>query len=258
MTETLSSAASPRDLVNLRDLGGIAVHGGRIRPGLLWRSDDAARITTSGAAALVGRGLTSIVDLRSVEELALTGRGPLAGHGVVHHHLPLLDTTTSPLELRELLETSGDTPRTVGAWYAQLALDRAEVLVAGLRVVAEAPGAVLFHCAAGKDRTGIFAAAVLSTLGASLEDIAADYALTHPAMPQILERLADVPTPWVPSGGLTSDGTSALLGAPAATMRHMLEVLEIDHGGFAAVLAAGGLGPRLRAELAQRLVVESA
>lgn len=256
MTETLGSTA-PRDLVNLRDLGGIVVRGGRLRPGLVWRSDDAACITAEGASNLVDRGLTTLIDLRSADELALTGRGALAAHRVVHHHLPLLDAAASPLELGRMLETSGDTPRTVGAWYAQLALDRAEVLVAGLRVVAEAPGSVLFHCAAGKDRTGIFAAALLSALGASLEDIVTDYALTHAAMPQILARLADRSRSWEPEGGLPTDGTSALLGAPAETMRHMLEVLDIDHGGFAAVLAVGGLDPRLRNDLADRLVVET-
>jgi len=256
MTETLGSSAL-RELVNLRDLGGIAVHGGHVRPGLVWRSDDAACITADGAAALVGRGLTSLIDLRSADELTFTGRGPLGTHQVVHHHLPLLDADASPFELSRMLETSGDTPLTVGAWYAQLALERAEVLVAGLRVVAEAPGSVLFHCAAGKDRTGIFAAALLSALGASLEDIATDYALTHTAMPQILARLADRSRSWEPEGGLPTDGTSALLGAPAETMRHMLEVLDIDHGGFAAVLAAGGLDPRLRNDLVDRLVVET-
>lgn len=257
MTETLDSTATPRDLVNLRDLGGIAVRGGRVRPGLVWRSDDAACITDTGAATLVERGLTTLIDLRSADELTLTGRGPLGTHPVLHHHLPLLDLDASPVRLREMIEASGDTSQTVGAWYAHLALDRAEVLVAGLRVVAEAPGAVLFHCAAGKDRTGIFAAALLTALGAALEDIAADYALTHAAMPQILARLSGQARPWEPEGGLIVNETSALLGAPAATMRHMLEVLDIDHGGFAAVLAAGGLDPRLRNDLVDRLVVES-
>lgn len=252
MTELHS--IEPSDLVNLRELGGLRVHHGRVRPGLLWRSDDAATITDAQAAVLAGHGLRAVVDLRSPEELAATGRGPLGSWGVTHHHLPLLDWTASPGQLSRRIDALGDTPWTVGAWYAQVAADRARALVAGLNILAASTGAVLFHCAAGKDRTGIFAAALLSVLGASHSDIAAEYARTDAAMPRILNRLGPAARQWLPGDPASAARGGALLAAPAETMLHMLDCLDADHGGFEGVLASAGLETRLQQALQDRFV----
>jgi protein tyrosine/serine phosphatase len=66
-------------------------------------------------------------------------------------------------------------------------------LAAGVAAVATAPGPAVFHCAAGKDRTGVMAAVLLSLLGVANEDIAADYAATTAALPAIHARLRTMP-----------------------------------------------------------------
>jgi protein-tyrosine phosphatase len=70
------------------------------------------------------------------------------------------------------------TAEAMGRWYATMAVDAAATIVAGLDAVAAARGAVLFHCSAGKDRTGLGAALILTALGVSRAEIIADYVAT--------------------------------------------------------------------------------
>jgi protein-tyrosine phosphatase len=237
-------------LVNLRDLGGIRVAGGgEIKPGLLLRSDDASIIDEAQAVELLENGLTTVIDLRSPEEADLTGRGVLAAHPVHHHALPLTRHDAAPTELAATI--ADGRPESLGRWYADLFVDKAEDLVVGLTAVARAPGAVLFHCAAGKDRTGVFAAAVLSALGAHEDAIVADYARSDPLMPQVLARLRPL-KPAAPPG--SSELNTVVLTAPAAAMSSMLRTLEHEHGGAHAVLQHVGLHPSVTLALAERLV----
>jgi protein-tyrosine phosphatase len=242
------------ELVNLRDLGGLPVEGGRIRPGVLWRADDVALVTAEGGDALLASGISTVIDLRSPAEQRRTGPGVLAGHPVEHHHLPLLAVSANPIDLQAMVSADGDSPVVVARWYAQLVIDRAALLVDAVRVIAEAPGGVIFHCSAGKDRTGIVAAAVLGTLGASDTTIAADYAATQDAVPVILERIAARMPAWLPA---TTDTPSAVLGALDASMLGMLSELSERAGGLTAVLAAHGLDDDLRGRLRERLVQAS-
>jgi protein-tyrosine phosphatase len=238
-------------LVNLRDLGGIEVTDGSIRPGLLWRADDVSLVTPEGADALLGLGISTVIDLRSAAEQRRTGPGALTGHPVEHHHLPLLAVSANPIDLQAMVAADGDSPGVVARWYARLVIDRADLIVDALRVIAQAPGGVVFHCAAGKDRTGIVAAAVLSTLGARDATIARDYARTQEAVPVILERIAARMPAWLPP---STDAPSAVLGALEDSMLGMLAELRSTAGGMTAVLVEHGLDDALRQRLREHLV----
>ncbi|MFV0375321.1 tyrosine-protein phosphatase, partial [Microbacterium sp.] len=92
---------SPADIlasppVNLRDLGGIAVGGGAVRAGFALRADDLSTIPAQVADELVAGGLRAVIDLRSAEEFALTGRGPLGRNAAVsYHHIPFQSDVSS-------------------------------------------------------------------------------------------------------------------------------------------------------------------
>ena len=256
-----ASPQPPSRLANLRDLGGIAVEGGRIRPGLVLRADDVATTTAEQVAELVEAGLSTIIDLRSAEEARRTGRGPAAGYPVDYVPLPLTDALGAPTDQKLL--ASVRTPEHVGRWYAKIFTGQKENLVRGLTAVADAEGTVLFHCAAGKDRTGLFAAALLSVLGADPEAIAEDYARTQQRLPEVYRRmgLKDL------TGGTRIPADHPVLAAHPAAMRAMLATLAEGagdaggaagtpgHGGVLAVLRAGGLtsdvAGRLRGKLVQ-------
>lgn len=242
-------------LTNLRDLGGVAVDGGTLRAGAVFRADDVALIDENGAQALVEDGVQLIIDLRSAGEAERTGRGALESHPVEYLHLPLTDEVADPaaLSLFARIAAAEDPERAMGEWYADLVRDRAADLVRGIEAVADAPGGVVFHCAAGKDRTGIFAASVLSVLGAEPADIVADYARTSDNLPALLARLASAAPETASVQDRIAEYPAVLLSAPAASMQAMLDDLDAD-GGLAAVLRDAGLSDSVVAHLRERLV----
>ena len=248
MPET--SGPVPMPLANLRDLGGIRVQGGRIRPGLVLRADDVATTTPDQVAELVEAGLSTIIDLRSAEEAQRTGRGPSAAHPVQYVALPLTESPGTPEKLAGQLLASVSSPEHVGRWYARIFEDRAADLVRGLEAVAGSPGTVLFHCAAGKDRTGLFAAALLSTLGADGDAITDDYGQTQARLPEVYRRMGLAKL----SAGIGIPMDHPVLAAHPAAMRTMLATLEERAGGARSVLHAGGLTPGLVGRLRGKLV----
>jgi protein-tyrosine phosphatase len=239
-------------LANLRDLGGIPVRGGRVRPGLVFRSDDVALVDEPGALALVASGVSLVIDLRSPGEAVRTGRGVLSGHPVDYLHLPLTADVSDPTALVALFSGSDDPERTMGAWYAQLLEERSAEIVQGLRAIADNPGGSLFHCAAGKDRTGIFAAVLLTVLGAEEPSIVADYARTAAVIEAIMARFAGHQTQAAAEDW--KQLPAALMGASPATMASMLETTRTAHGSVAALLATGGCDEALAGRLRDRLV----
>ncbi len=253
MTPAIPVPLSP--LANRRDLGGIPVSDGAVRPGVLWRADDVARVDAASAAELVDEGLSLILDLRSEAELVHTGRGPLADVAVTYAHLPLTDTVAVPsqdLEVTIQTMLSDDPEVGMGRWYAQLALNQTDSLLRGFELIAATSGATVFHCTVGKDRTGVFAAALLSVLGASNEAIVLDYSRTNDVLPSLYARVAA-------GGGMAAHALSdrlppAVREAPAGNMRTMLAVLDAEHGGVVEVLAAAGLDSALATRLRERLV----
>lgn len=244
------SSFSP--LVNLRSLGGLPVAGGRVRENMIWRSDDICLTTHEEVRALVSLGLSDVIDLRSTEELAQTGRGHCENQQVRHHHLPFTEGTNDPGGLSESLRAIAS-PDDVGRWYAGLFRAQADKIVAALRVIAAAEGGALFHCAAGKDRTGILAAAILGCLGATKETIIADYAATHANIEAILERL-DRHRHSAGGSAFAQYAGHPMLGADAANMGSMLTALEND-GGMTAVLRPAGCDAELEAAMKERLVI---
>lgn len=192
-------------LANMRDLGGTPVAGGgAIQPGRLIRSDNLQDLTPGDVEELLERRCVSdIVDLRSDVEVHVTGPGPLAEvSALTHHHLSLFKSQEISVEDALVLpwrdeDVRSQEPEAQDHWtshYLGYLAQRPDSISAALRVIAEAEGAVVVHCAAGKDRTGTVVALALSLAGVSDEDIAADYAATSERLPRILERLNAVPT----------------------------------------------------------------
>jgi protein-tyrosine phosphatase len=248
---TGSSCIEP--LANLRDLGGLAVDSGTIRHRELWRSDDLSLSAEPELMWLFDQGLRVVLDFRSPTERQRT---PVVDHEVsplTHHALSFFDMEADPEALvARLAEIT--TAEAMGRWYATLALEAAAVIVAGLETVAAADGAVLFHCSAGKDRTGIFAAAVLKVLGCADEIVIEDYARTDANIVAVLDRLARASDQDRERLGDTVDLDSPLLRAPAAAMATMLRQLDEHHGGFDALLRGRGLTDGTVERLRTRLI----
>jgi protein-tyrosine phosphatase len=188
---------------NFRDLGGYATADGRrVRSGQLFRSGVLSDLTDADVARLSGLSIATVVDLRSADEVE--ERPNRLPPGTTSLHVPVTDISASPRTISERIER-GDVEG-LGA----------EMLLLGNRAFArELQGAfetalhlamdpahrpMVFHCTAGKDRTGFAAAIVLRCLGVSREDAVADYlrsntrlAPRHDAiLEQMKDRLSDV------------------------------------------------------------------
>lgn len=183
-------------LCNLRDVAPMATASGEVvRPRRLLRSDNLQDLDADGIAALRALGLSDVIDLRSTFEVD-HAPSPFASDGTVrYHHLSYFIEEDSDDELNERAlpwldqEFSATHDDPVVASYLSFVADRPDSLIAALRAIADAEGAALVHCAAGKDRTGITVALALSLAGVPDEDIAADYALTTERIPAIIDRM---------------------------------------------------------------------
>jgi hypothetical protein len=240
-------------LANLRDLGGLAVAGGSVRVGALWRSDDVTVAPPHELAALRDCGVHTVLDLRSPAERDRTPDLGQLTDGFDHHRLALTEFVADPLALAARL-ADVTTPARLGEWYAALAEESAAILVRGLDLVAASAGSTLVFCSAGKDRTGIFAAAVLSVLGADDDVIVEDYCLTDGRIADVFVRLGQAHGIDATAMARLIDPDSPLLRAPAEAMTTLLELLRERYGGFVSLLGRAGLSLGTVAKLRDRLV----
>ena len=161
-------------LLNARDLGGCMIRGGALtRARSILRTDDLWRLTPEGVQALLDYGVRSVIDLRWPHELASRSSIFQRGvNGVRYTNVSLLDGTENAWNVK-----SPGVPKE--KWNCAVLDHSPKELADVLRAVADAPqGVVLFHCAAGKDRTGAIAALLLAAADVEPEEIAGDYAVS--------------------------------------------------------------------------------
>jgi protein-tyrosine phosphatase len=172
---------------NVRDLGGLPAGDRRVRSGVLLRGDHLDDLTPEGLEVVHQRlGLRAVIDLRAPTELP-EPPVELTLHGLTLLELPLVDLsgTTSPSALREKL---GDDE---GAIYRHMLEQAGPPIVRILTFLLEAGHTPsLIHCAAGKDRTGITVAVLLTAAGVAPAAIKADYLATAERLPRIRKSLA--------------------------------------------------------------------
>ncbi len=233
---------------NFRDLGGYPAADGRtVRWRTLYRADGLHRLEDHELDVVGRMGVRAVLDLRTAGEVA-KGRVHADHLGIVHHHLPVLNETWAPLELPE----DADAGEVLGSLYVQMLDVGAPALSGAVQLLAETDSLpAVFHCAAGKDRTGVLAALVLGTLGVPDDVIVADYALTAESMEQLRERLkVDAPDQLT----AMNDQPSAYLQAPADAMVRFLAHVNEEFGSTDGYLRTIGVGPDLVGELRGRLL----
>ena len=161
-------------LLNVRDLGGLPrSRGGDTPHGVFFRSESVDRVSTKGWDSLHALGVRTVVDLRQDAERRLdVGRRPAWLDTVQVDHDGLENTTF-------WADHWGNGRSGTALYYLPHLNAMPERTVAVLHALATAPpGGVLFHCAAGRDRTGLIAAILLKVAGVELEPIVSDYLIT--------------------------------------------------------------------------------
>ena len=164
---------------NFRDLGGYpTVSGATTKWRTLFRADGLHRLRGAGDIEIVQAfGLKSVIDLRTKREQQEQGIFPLDDIEVDFHHVSIVDATWSDSQETPQI----DDPVEFLVWgYRDLLEVGSEKFALALRILSSQENVpAVFHCAAGKDRTGVLAALVLSTVGVSDDIICGDYGLTR-------------------------------------------------------------------------------
>lgn len=224
MTEPMADGLD--GLVNLRDLGGLPTHhGATTRPGVLYRSD--APHTGDRAPEGMSRWPpVAVIDLRDTVEYG-TEPHPLANVAAVHR-VPVLE------DIRHIIKHGEG----LGALYQALLTDAAGKLIDVFRIATQADGPVLIHCAAGKDRTGVACALLLSAAGVRTDSIIADYVRTDRNMHRVLQRLNAAET--LPPG-VEDEPVAELVAAPAPAIEGVLTLLDEHDGAAPGWLRANGV-----------------
>jgi protein-tyrosine phosphatase len=226
---------------NFRDLGGYETADGRhTRWRTLFRADSLSHIEGDDLAAVRSLDLRSVIDLRMAAESEKWGRFPIAEHPVDYHHLSLLDVMWDPEEA-PAADGGPEVATFLHGRYMDMLDSGGANLGYAVRVLAR-PGALpaVFHCAAGKDRTGMLAALVLSSLGVPDEVIVADYALSGAALGRLFTWAERNPPEVLAS---LREAPAAHLAAEPDAMTAVLESLRREHGSARGFLAGVGVSP---------------
>jgi protein-tyrosine phosphatase len=258
MASVASSGVSPQEVLrlprqhrydgvfNVRDLGGYPAgeDGRTVRWGVVYRADGIHRLA---GGTLDSLRLRTVIDLRSEGERVEHGHFVATDVTSYRHH-PVIETLWEPEDYPQ--EVDGAT--LLAGRYHEMATIGAAAIIGTLEALTDEDRLpALFHCAAGKDRTGVVAACLLDLLGVCTDDVCADYALSGPVMadlrtwmmrerPDFSERMASHPV--------------AMMDAPPAAMRLLLDVIRGEHGSVEAYLVDRGAPPDLRDRLRDTLL----
>jgi protein-tyrosine phosphatase len=213
---------------NFRDLGGYRGHGGRpLRWRRLFRSDHLARLTPDDRATLADLGVARAFDFRGVHERAAE---PYGWPGLAQHSLAIEPTVAQ--RIGELAAgghaLSAERMRALmHELYRRLVTHEAARFAEWFGHLLADDRPLVFHCTAGKDRTGIAAALLLRALGVADSEVEADYLLTN-----VYYR-----APPVEAGVVPVEALQVLWSVQPGFLHTAFAIIDEEHGGIERYLA---------------------
>ena len=209
---------------NFRDIGGyLNQDGKKVKRGLYFRAGRQDRMTNKDLAQLSDLNISTQIDLRKQEEVLDQGRGPLEDMGAKYINISVIPEGGS----EKLNKLVGDTGISGKRYLGYLEFGPTSWLRLFGILADEENLPVLLHCTAGKDRTGVSTAFLLSVLGVSRDIIEADYLLTN----LDTERQADFieSTVGYPEG-YNREKMISIAGVPKDAMKDFLDGVESKWG----------------------------
>ena len=236
------SAAAPSVFANPSNFRDLAanVRSVPVRPDVLFRSDHLGALNEDDAAQILALGIRRVLDFRGVDERT---SAVCALPGVQVHSLAIEPTIVQVLS--ELTEgghrlTEADVAGHMQDTYRGFVRTSTHRFAEFFNHLLESDAPTVFHCTAGKDRTGFAAALMLLALGATREEVMQDYLLTN-------QRLKPPAFAW---RGLEPHVAAVLWGVQPGFLQAAFDAIDQDYGGLEAYLREGlRLGPAERARL---------
>jgi protein-tyrosine phosphatase len=233
--------------LNFRDLGGYAASEGTTARGKLYRADELSALTERDIAVLLNLGLSTVIDLRHASEL-VASPGVFATHATVrYHHNPVATLDSTGLPPHERLMRLD-----FAAHNIAMARESSSTFAFLFHLLAHADSyPLVFHCAGGRDRTGVAAALILTAAGVSRADIVADYLVSNE---YLVPRMARMSTDYR-SHGIDPEPIMANLHLREAYIVALLDMLDNDFGGIDRYLDSIGVGDEDLASFRNAFVV---
>ena len=238
-------------LVNARDLGGYATKsGGVTKFGRFIRHEVPVGLTESDLVLLKEYNVTDSIDLRSTKE-ATSRKSELASVPWIHYSNIAMDSrqaaSGAAMRIEEFVRW--------GEFYIRMTDKNDEWLRSVLTTMAEAPGAVMFNCTTGKDRTGIISALLLGLAGVSDEDIIADYCLSQVYMRSKYLELCKTLPPMMLSDGTEweYDLDHPFFQTSPDNMAVLLNHLYKNYGNIEGFIKNCGISDEIIEKLRQKL-----
>lgn len=220
---------------NFRDIGGYPTADGRsVKWGLYYRAGRQDRMTPEDLARARELGIKTQIDLRTSGEIEDQTRGPLESFGAQYHHIPVIPDGS----MDRLAQIVGDTGISGKRYLGYLELG-SQTWLKLFDLFAEAERhPLLIHCTAGKDRTGVSTAFLLSVLGVERAVIEADYVMTNR---DVMRQLDFLEAADALPHGMSRGELEKVAGVPETAIGDFLDGLEERHGGAVAYLKEIGV-----------------
>ncbi len=244
------------------DSGITSAHGCSVATGAVFRADGLAQLTDKARRDIARLGISAVIDLRDIGERAKLPDA-LEGLDVEYIELPVFDDLFFPAvrqsraEMKAAAKATGMdlSDRSLEKIYELMITHFGTRLALAVDTVAQhADTGVVFHCSAGKDRTGVVAAFIHELLGVGREDILAEYSATQQHLSgafleAIMRNFADA--------GISGDLANTATAAPAELLAATLDRILDDYGdrGVEGYLLDHGMDPETPARLRRALVV---
>jgi protein-tyrosine phosphatase len=235
-----------------------AVNARAVVPGVLLRSDNLQGLSNADVRTLVDEhGVELVLDLRTGVEVRMEGPGPMTAEPAVRieHRSLYPEKGNTDLDIDTVIpwgtehdESLVDEVPTVRAYMGYVGR-RPDSVAESVRAIAHTKGAVLVHCAAGKDRTGVVVAIALDAAGWDRQVVVEDYMASNDRIEQIFQRLRSSETYRAELEGHVAAQHAPVPGA----IERVLELVEAEYGSSVAFLLENGLDESDIAALRERL-----
>lgn len=223
---TISKPLSLDGTYNTRELGGYPAFSGTTQKHRCLRSDSLHEVTEEDLAFLQSYGVKRIIDLRGEKEVQLQPEEKMWNGEIEYFHIPIDDKMAAE-------GYQGKIPDKMSQLYRQILSQSQEKVRRVLELIAEAPeGTVVFHCAVGKDRTGVIAMLLLKICGVEDDIIIDDYKVSGAN----IVPLAKKQTAFLKERGMVVP--QYIFESKEEDMRETLLFLEKEYGGIAGYLKA--------------------